>query len=618
MYVLGTAGHVDHGKSTLVQALTGIDPDRLAEEKERGLTIDLGFAWLKLPSGREVSVVDVPGHERFIKNMLAGVGGIDLALLVIAADEGVMPQTREHLSIIDLLNVNKGIVVITKKDIVDDEMLELVTMDAEEVLHGTALEGSPLIVTSATTGEGLDDLLIAIDTMLESTAPRRDISKPRLSIDRVFTMKGFGTVVTGTLLDGTLSVGQQVEILPLGQRVNIRGLQMHKLKVDTASPGNRVAVNLSGISVEELQRGLVITTPGWLLPTRFADVRLRAVSDLTQPISHNKAITFHTGASEVTGKLRLLDKEKLNRGESGWAQLVLTHPVAVTRGDLFIIRSSTRTIGGGTIVDTRARKHRRFQNKVIESLMAREKGSPEDILAATLEANEPAEFEAILSQCSLSPDESKKAIETLISENRVVRLGSPGPRALLFSISGWNRLVNEVQKTTKTYHAQFPLRLGMPKEELRSRLKIPSQHFSSTLRRLVESGAIVEEGALARHPTHQVTFSEKQQIEVDAFLKALADNPFSPTVASVPDTELLNTLIDNQRVIKMSDSVIFTAWAYDEMVKRIVDHLKSNGKITVAEVRDMFQTSRKYALAVMEHLDEQKVTRRIGDERVLR
>ena len=257
MYVLGTAGHVDHGKSTLVQALTGIDPDRLAEEKERGMTIDLGFAWLKLPSGREVSIVDVPGHERFIRNMLAGVGGIDLALLVIAADESVMPQTREHLAILDLLNVNKGLVVITKKDLVDGEMLELVTMDVEEALAGTALESAPVIFTSATTGEGLPDLLAAIDKLLDSSAPRRDIGKPRLSIDRVFSMKGFGTVVTGTLIDGKFSTGQEVEILPSGQRTHVRGLQTHKRKADTAFPGSRVAINLTGIATEDLQRGFV-------------------------------------------------------------------------------------------------------------------------------------------------------------------------------------------------------------------------------------------------------------------------------------------------------------------------------------------------------------------------
>jgi selenocysteine-specific elongation factor len=618
MYVLGTAGHVDHGKSALVRALTGIDPDRLIEEKRRGLTIELGFAWLTLPSGKEVSIIDVPGHERFIKNMLAGVGGIDIALLIIAADEGVMPQTREHLAILDLLNISHGLVVITKKDLVDEEMLELVTMDAEDVLKGTALDGATMIATSAVTGEGMDDLISAIDSLLETAPQPRDIGKPRLSVDRVFTMKGFGTVVTGTLLDGRLSAGQQVEILPGGQRVNIRGLQSHKKKLETALPGSRVAINLTGIAVEELQRGIVLTTPGWLVPTRFIDVKLRAVSDLAQSISHNKSITFHTGASEVPGKLRLLDKEKLNPGESGWAQIILSQPVAAARGDLFIIRSSTGTLGGGIIVDTRARRHRRFQPSVIENLQAREKGSPEDIIMATLEASEPSEFKSLLSSCSLSQEDATKALEALVSENQVVRIGSEGPKALLFSFAGWNRLMTESQKTAGNYHSQFPLRSGMPKEELRSRLKISPQHFDGVFRKFIEEEGLIETGKLVRLPSHEVRFSDKQQAEVDALLKSLKENPFSPSHGTLSQPELLNALIDKRLVMKLSDNVIFAASAYDEMVKRIIEHLRSNGNITVAQVRDMFSTSRKYALALMEHLDEQKVTRRVGDERVLR
>jgi len=582
------------------------------------MTIDLGFAWLTLPSGREVSIVDVPGHERFVKNMLAGVGGIDLALLIIAADEGVMPQTREHLAILDLLHVDRGIVVITKKDLVDEELLELVTLDASEVIQGTALEDAPIIVTSAVTKEGMPDLLSAIDNLLDVITPRRDIGKPRLSIDRVFTMKGFGTVVTGTLLDGKFSVGQGVEILPPRQRTHIRGLQTHKRKAETALPGSRVAINLTGIATEKLQRGFVITTSGWLKPTRFLDVKLRAIAGLARPIGHNTGITFHTGASEVTGKVRLLDSEKLGPGESCWAQILLAQPIAVARGDLFIIRSSWGTIGGGEIVDPYARRHRRFQPEVITRLEARERGSPEDILFAILEANEPAEFGTILPLCSLPQEEAYKTLRTLASENRVVMLGPEGPRVFLFSTQGWDRLAGEAVKVAQEYHRQYPLRRGMPKEELRSRLKISSQHNHNVLQRLVEQGALVEEGALARLSSHEINLSAKQQAEVDAFLKTLSQNPYSPLSESLPEPELLNMLIEERRVVKASDNVVFSASVYDEMVGRIIEHLKSKGKITVAEVRDLFQTSRKYGLALMEHLDERKITRRVGDERVLR
>ncbi len=618
MYVLGTAGHVDHGKSALVQAITGIDPDRLDEEKERGMTIDLGFAWLELPSGREVSIVDVPGHERFIKNMLAGVGGIDLSILVVAADEGVMPQTREHLAILDLLNVSQGIVVITKKDLVDDEMLELVALDAEGVIKGTALEGAPMISTSALTREGLPQLLATIDNLLDSTTPRRNIGRPRISVDRVFTMKGFGTVVTGTLLDGRFSVGQEVEILPLGQRSHIRGLQTHKRKIDTALPGSRLAINLTGIATEELRRGFVITMPGWLHPTRSMDVRLRAISDLAQPITHNAAITFHTAAAEVSGRLRLLDREKLARAESGWAQIILTHPVPVVNGDLFIIRSSRGTLGGGAIIDARAKRHRRFQSSVIESLVVREKGAPEDILLAILETNQPAELGTILSASSLSPDAVSEALQRLSSDNRVVMLGFERPGALLFTASGWARLREEAKRTVESHHRQFPLRHGMPREELRSRLKIPPQHFNNTLQRLVEEGILIEDRALVRLPSHQVKLTARQQSQADAFLRSLSQNPFSPPGESLPEPELLNLLIQQRSVVQVSNNVVFAASAYDEMTRRITEHLKSKGKITVAEVRDMFQTSRKYALSLLEHLDEQRITRRVGDERLLR
>ncbi|HJX12322.1 MAG TPA: selenocysteine-specific translation elongation factor, partial [Dehalococcoidales bacterium] len=328
MFVLGTAGHIDHGKSVLVRALTGIDPDRLREEKERGMTIELGFAWLKLPSGREVGVVDVPGHERFVKNMLAGVGGIDLALLIVAANEGAMPQTREHLAILDIIGVRRGIVVITKKDLVDDELLSLVRMEVEEIIAGTALAGAPVVAVSAVTGEGLPELLAVIDGLLETTQPRPDLGRPRLPIDRVFTMAGSGTVVTGTLIDGTLSVGQEVEIVPAGIKSRLRGLQTHRAKIETAEPGSRVAANLVGVNTSQLQRGDVVTRPGWLVPTRLVTVKLSLISYLPRPLRHGAAVSFHTGAAETMARVRLLEADELRPGAATWAQLALDRPVA--------------------------------------------------------------------------------------------------------------------------------------------------------------------------------------------------------------------------------------------------------------------------------------------------
>jgi selenocysteine-specific elongation factor len=431
-------------------------------------------------------------------------------------------------------------------------------------------------------------------------------------------MKGFGTVVTGTLLDGRFFVGQEVEILPSKRRTHIRGLQTHKRKVDSALPGSRLAINLAGIATDELQRGVVITTPGWLEPTRSVDVRIRAVSDLAQPITHNAAITFHTGAAEVSGKVRLLDRNRLAPAQSGWAQILLNHPVAVVNGDLFIIRSARGTLGGGEIIDTQPRRHRRFQSGVIENLEMREKGSPEDILLATLENNQPGELLTILSASSLSPEAASEAVQRLASGNRVVMIGSDGPRALLFTANGWARLGEEARRVAESHHRQFPLRGGMPREELRSRLNIPQQHFNNALQRLVEEGVLVEEKALMRLPSHQVKLTASQQAQADTFLSSLSQNPFSPPTESLPEPELLNMLIEQRRVVQVSNNVVFAASAYDEMARCITEHLKSKGMVTVAEVRDMFQTSRKYALSLLEHLDEQRITRRVGDERVLR
>ena len=618
MYVLGTAGHVDHGKSVLVHALTGIDPDRLPEEKRREMTIDLGFAWFKLPDGREVGFVDVPGHERFIKNMIAGVAGIDLALLIIAADEGVMPQTREHLAILDLLNVNRGLVVITKKDLVDEEGLELVALEADELIKGSTLAQTPIVAVSAITGEGLPDLIATISHLLDVTPPRRDIDRPRLPIDRVFTMRGFGTVVTGTLIDGKLQVGQEIEILPLGLKTHIRSLETHQRKLDTAHPGSRVAANLARLTTEKPKRGMVITTPGWLKPAQFLDVKLRVVPNLPHDVTHNMSVTFYSGTSEVGAKVRLLDREKLRVGERGWAQLKLARTVVVTKGDLFIIRSPQGTLGGGEIVDTHPRRHRRFHPAVIQNLEARKEGTPEDILLATLEASGASELEEALLQCHFDKVESKKALESLVKRKQVVVIGTEDIHQLLFFRGHWEHLIKEVTALVQSYHFQFPLRRGMPKVELKSQLRKMPRYFDGILQKLVGEGVLVEEGTTVSLPSHSVRLSQGQQAKVDAFLKVITQNPYYPPADLSLDTELLNMLLQEGKVVKVGEGVIFSNFAYEEMVKQIIEHIKNHGRITVAEVRDMFQTSRKYAVSLMEYLDDQKITRRIGNERLLR
>jgi len=614
MFVLGTAGHIDHGKSALVQALTGIDPDRLREEKERGMTIDLGFAWLKLPGGQEVGIVDVPGHERFVKNMLAGVGSIDLALLIVAANEGVMPQTREHLAILDLLGIQRGIVVITKKDLVDQEWLDLVKMDIEELIRPTTLSQAPIIAVSAVIREGLPELVAAIDKLLSFTEPKKDIGRPRLPIDRVFTIAGAGTIVTGTLIDGSLTVGQEVEIVPPGLKSRLRGLQTHKARLNTVTPGSRVAANLVGLATSDIHRGDVLTRPGWLVPTIQLSVELCLLSYLRRPLLHNATVSFHTGAAETMAKVRLLEKERLEPGETGWAQLVLDKPVALVKGDHFIIRSPMETLGGGKIVDSHARRLRRFRPAAIESLKVKEKGTAEDVILALLEARQPLDILALLKEADLPESEARAAVESLVQQKKIIQIGQPENQRL-FSAAGWERLTQEARTILQDYHSRFPARLGMPRVELASRLKL-SKQSAAVMERLLSDGVLNEEGLVVHLPTHHVQLTPAQQAKVDAFLKSLAQNPYSPPTDQLPEPDLLNLLIEWQQVVKVSESVVFSASAYDKMVERVLAHIKANGKITLAEVRDLFQTSRKYAQALIEYLDEKKITRRVGDERV--
>ena len=617
MYVLGTAGHVDHGKSTLVTAMTGIDPDRLEQEKQRGMTIELGFAWLTLPSGREVSIVDVPGHERFIKNMLAGVGGIDLALLIVAADESVMPQTREHLAILDLLGVRRALAVITKRDLVDADILALVELEVEEVLEGTTLEGSPIHSLSATTGDGVPELLTAIDQALDRTEERHDIGRPRLAVDRSFSISGFGTVVTGTLIDGSLQTGQEVEIVPSGRRSRIRGLQSHRKKIDAAEPGTRVAVNLSGISHDEIERGEVVTTPGWLKPTKAVDARLTLLASAAKPLRHNYPASFHAHASETPARVRLLDGEQIEPGGEAWAQIWLEEPLALARGDRFVVRSPDTTLGGGTVVDVDARRHRRNHVPTLERLERISMGSPTAQLLTALEAREPSDVSALARRANLSEAEALDLARLAVEDGSAVALGDDlGASTLLYTLAGWTRLTGTAQQALGAYHTQNPLRTGMTREELRSRLGLTGQAAQLALNHLAATGTVADDAGTLHLPDHEVAVNDEQQQEMDDYVAALAGDPF-PTNPPAISAKVLALLVDQRRVVRAADGIIFESAAYERLAKTVVDHLHATGKVTVAEVRDMLGTSRKYALALLEHLDEEKVTRRQGDERVL-
>ncbi len=644
MYVIGTAGHVDHGKSTLVHALTGIDPDRLREEKEREMTIDLGFAWLTLPNGEPVGVVDVPGHRDFIENMLAGVGGIDAALFVVAADEGVMPQTREHLAILDLLGVATGIVALTKLDVLgsmaeSEEWVELVAADVAETLEGTALEGARVVPVSARTGQGLDELTAALQEMLAQIEPRRDRGRPRLPVDRVFSISGFGTVVTGTLTDGCFEVGQEVEILPRGLKARVRGLQTHKQKVERAMPGSRVAMNLSGIGKADLKRGDVITIPGWLRPTVLVDVQLRYLPDTLRqgsgqalrPLRHNTQLKFFSGAAETPARVRILGQEMLPPGETGWAQLRLQEPVTLVKGDRFIVRlpSPPATVGGGVVVDPNpGRRHRRFRPEVLARLETLAQGSPAEILLQALERKGPTPARDLLSASGLG-ETGPDALAQLLEESQAVLLGpqtgSQYPVAscqLLAARSWWSALTERISRELSAYHKRFPLRVGMGREALRSKLKLEPKVFNASVARAADEDLVADEGATVRLPSHEVRLNPEQQKQVDALLARFRRQPHTTpsvkeSIAAVGE-EVLGVLVSRGDLVQVSPEVLFLPRTYEEIVARIRAHIEREESITLAQTRDMLKTSRKYAQALLEHLDETGVTKRVGDERIMR
>lgn len=644
MGTIGTAGHVDHGKSTLVKALTGIDPDRLAEEKERGMTIDLGFAWLQLPDGREVSIVDVPGHESFIKNMLAGVGGIDAALLVVAADEGVMPQTREHLAILDQLRVQRGIVALTKADLVDEEWLGLVQEEVREYLSPTTLADAPILPVSAYTGQGLPQLLKLLERMLDDEQERQDIARPRLPIDRVFTMTGFGTVVTGTLLDGTLKLGQEVEILPQGLRSRIRSLQTHRNSVQVAQPGSRVAINLPNIARSDLERGNVVALPGQLHTTMLLDAHVKLLTDTERSLVHNTLVDFYCGSQEIPARVRLLDTEELLPGESAWVQLRLSHPAVVTRRDRFILRipSPSTTIGGGEVLDVGPRYHRRFQAAILEQLATLERGSPDEIVLAALDkrprkpAGTPSvaakdqglirftqglvgyELKDIVKQSNLAEDVTRSTLETLLTEGRVRQVGP-----YWFAETVWDALLQEATGLVQEHHRHYPLRSGLSKEEWRTRLKLSPKMATDVFATLQAEGKLTEAttGGFIRLPEFTPQLTAQQQQQVAVLLRKFRDNPSSgpgrAEAEAIVGAEILAALIEQGQLVKLGDGVLFMKETYDEAVAALVAYLHEHEKMTAAEARDVLRTTRKYILPLLEHLDTLKITRRIGDERVL-
>jgi selenocysteine-specific elongation factor len=627
-FIIGTAGHIDHGKTTLVKALTGVDTDRLKEEKQRGISIELGFAPFTLPKGLRAAIVDVPGHERFIRHMLAGAFGIDMVIFTVAADEGVMPQTREHMDIIELLGIERGIVVITKKDLVDEEWLLLVEEEIREYIEKTILKDAPVVVVSSVTNEGIEELLAAIEKIAEQIVEKPVFGQARLPIDRVFTVPGFGTVVTGTLWSGSINVGDNLELMPEQKIVKTRTLQVHGTRVATAYAGQRVAVNLQGVEVAEIKRGSLLCSPGFLSPSYRVDAKLKIIHTAGRTIKNWTRIRFHLGTDEAMGRVVLLDRDELSPGEEAYVQIVLETPVVCYKGDRFIIRyySPVSTIGGGNIINSNAPKQKRFKEEVLDQLAMKEEGTLYDIILQEMQARpqEVISIEELTKRTGNAQEQVTEQVEQLVQDQRIVFL-KPGEYISAYGLELFNE---KIQKTLKEYHQKYPLRNGYPKEDMRSRYfkGINPKLFSAILKKLEEKEWIKVYKNELMLVNHKPNPGEKEQKAIDTIMNAMEKQLFSPQ--SIPDLknlvqdqevnleEILAYLIESGYIIKINQDIYFSSRAIEEGKRLLEDYFAQEKELGIGQARDIFNTTRKYALPLIEYYDRVRFTRRVGDIRV--
>jgi selenocysteine-specific elongation factor len=632
--ILGTAGHIDHGKTSLIRALTGIDTDRLKEEKLRGITIELGFAYMDLPGGERLGIVDVPGHERFVKHMVAGATGIDLVALVIAADEGVMPQTREHLEICDLLRVKKGLVVLTKIDLVDDpDWLEMVQEDIGEFLKGTFLAGSPIVRVSAATGAGLDELKQALAKLIVAVDPRSSDGPFRLPVDRVFSMRGFGTVVTGTSAAGKLRIGDPVMIYPMQHKTKVRGLQVHNEEVQEIYAGQRTAINLQAVERAIIQRGDVVATPGALVPTHLIDVQLQLLASAPRPLKNRAKVRFHTGTAEHLATAVLLDREELGAGQESFAQIRLDQPTTALRGDRFVLRSYSpvQTIGGGTILHPLPRKHK-GQGKLEAAIALSNllQGDDEEIILwHVLDADwAGVAVDELQVRTNISRGHLEKALQRFASQKKLTLFDRENQRFLHHeALQGIQQAILD---NLANYHQLYPLKTGMAKEELAAQLPHPVdvKLYNFVLRLLADQDLIAMEMEWVRLQSHRIDLSKdeeaiRQKIE-RAFRETGLQPPFFKEVAATlpgptrQHQDVLAWMVSQGILVKVKEDIYFHAEVIHELQQRLVAFLREQGEISTPQFKDMTQISRKYMIPLLEYFDAQRVTIRIGDTRRLR
>jgi selenocysteine-specific elongation factor len=628
--VVGTAGHIDHGKTSLVKALTGIDTDRLPEEKARGITIDLGFAFLEEPGGLTIEIVDVPGHERFVKNMLAGVGGIDLAMLVIAADEGVMPQTREHLAICSLLHIKAGLIALTKADMVEPDWLELVREDVAGAVRDTFLAGAPILPVSAKTGQGLDELRAALRTLAQSVPQRGTDQLPRLPIDRVFTVRGFGTVVTGTLTAGALGVDDRVEVFPRKTEAKIRGLQTHGHPVTSARAGQRTAVNLQGLERTAIARGDVVGLPGTLVPSMLVDGTLELLKDAARPLRSRARVRFHVGTSEIMARAILLDRAELAPGEESFARLRLEGQLVARPGDRFVVRSYSPvvTIGGGTLLDVDPPRFKRRGPALVAHLTLLQTGDPEAVLEEHVRHVGAAgvRLATLAGRVPFGPARLKGLLDALQAAGRVIAV----ERDWFIHPESFARLSTLVVDTLTAFHHAGPLKPGISREELRGRAGGADERvFAFLLSALGADGTVKTERDKVRLASHEVRLSPDQQRVVDRledeFLRAEAAPPSAEEAlgraglgGGDEEHELFQVLVQAGKLVRVKESLFFHARALDTIQTKLVALLRERKEIGPADIKDLLGISRKYAIPLLEFFDQRRVTARVGERRILR
>ncbi|MFR5271980.1 selenocysteine-specific translation elongation factor [Intestinibacter bartlettii] len=622
--ILGTAGHIDHGKTTLIKALTGRETDNLKEEKQRGISINLGFTYFDLPSKKRVGIVDVPGHEKFIKNMLAGACGIDIVLLVIAADEGVMPQTIEHLDILNYLDVKKGIIVLTKCDLVDEEFIELVKDDVREKIKGLFIEGAPIVEVDSVSRRGLDELVQKIDEISEDIEEKKTDAPSRMSIDRVFSLKGFGTIVTGTLIEGKISVDDEMTIYPSEKKVKVRNLQVHGCDVKTAYAGQRTAINLSNIKVSEIQRGDVIAQTGSVEESMMIDVNISLVEHCKKSLKHWDRIRIFHGTKQILCRIVPLNEDEIQYGESGYAQLRLEEKIVAKKGDRFIIRSYSPmdTIGGGVIIDTAPKKHKIYDESVIEALKIKEKGELKDILEEYLKLNlsNYITLKELVSYTGEKEEYVKEGLNALIDENKVFCVNK-----YYLHISHYQKLKERVIDILTKYHKQYRLRNGILKEELRSKVdnSLKVKDMDVILNKMVEEKDIKVQDNLVSNYDFEVKFNQKQlsikkEIEDKSRKNGLNSLMTKDDICNKNKfyEEVLEALT-GETIQKLDDAYYIDKKVYENVKKDLLEYLNKNKEITVAQFRDITKSNRKISIVMLEHFDRNRITKRVEDKRIL-